>query len=271
MKNITKNIIATIMIMVMVLTGVTPTMTAEAKSTKISITVTNKATGKKIGKKLSLKVDQKVQLTVKYGKKNITKKAKYKVSNKNVTVSKKGKIIAKKTGTSTVTVTYKKKTKKIKITVKAIVKTQSTTEEKQPTEKKTAEDVRKDCESNTDLHPECNHIWDTLEFHTDTPIKFYENFFDLYQEHLFLAEIHCTKCGCTAITTSVPLTEALKYTNDELTGTIIYYLDTCKAADVPKHKCKYVQVFSPLGDPGDWEDGGWSYAQRCSVCHQYKE
>lgn len=122
MKNITKNIIATIMVMAMVLTGATPTIT-EAKTTKSSIKVTNKSTGKKInvlnlmvGESLQIKYEQ-VQLKVMYGKKDVTKKAKYKTSNKNVTISKKGKITAKTAGTCTVTVKYKNKTKKIKVAV----------------------------------------------------------------------------------------------------------------------------------------------------------
>ena len=59
------------------------------------------------------------QLTVKYGNKNVTKKAKYSTSNKKVaTVNKKGKVTAKKAGKVTIKVKYKGKTNKIKITVK---------------------------------------------------------------------------------------------------------------------------------------------------------
>ena len=83
--------------------------TVEAAAKK-SVTVS--VSTKKLAPKKS------AQLKVKYGKKNVTKKAKYKTSNKKVlTINKKGKITAKKVGKATVTVKYGKKTKKVKFTV----------------------------------------------------------------------------------------------------------------------------------------------------------
>ncbi len=109
-----RNIVMLLMA-VMVLATLTPN-TAEAAPKK-SITVSAK--GAKISKnKFSLVVKKGSQLTVKYGKKNVTKKAKYASSNKKVAIiSKKGKITAKKKGTSTITVKYKGMTKKLKLTV----------------------------------------------------------------------------------------------------------------------------------------------------------
>ena len=90
-----KKVKALVMIMVMV-TALTGSVPAVEAKTKTSITVVNKATGKKIGKKVTLKAGEKIQLKVKYGKKNVTKKAKYKTSNKRIAaVNKKGKITAK--------------------------------------------------------------------------------------------------------------------------------------------------------------------------------
>ncbi|MBR1740901.1 MAG: hypothetical protein IJ733_03330 [Lachnospiraceae bacterium] len=116
MKNIMKTIV-TIMVMAMVITGFTPTV-AEAKG-KTSITVVNKATGTKMSKKNTLKVGQKLQLRVKSGKKDVTKKAKYKASNKNVKVSKSGKITAKKAGSCKITIKYGKKSKNVTFAIKA--------------------------------------------------------------------------------------------------------------------------------------------------------
>ena len=59
---------------------------------------------------MKMAVGQRVTLTVKSGKKDVTKQAKYKVSNKNcLSVSKSGVVAAKKAGTAKVTVTYKGK------------------------------------------------------------------------------------------------------------------------------------------------------------------
>lgn len=59
------------------------------------------------------------QLKVMYGNKDVTRACKYSVNNRKVaSVSKSGKITARKSGKVTVTVKYKKNSKKIKITVK---------------------------------------------------------------------------------------------------------------------------------------------------------
>lgn len=103
--------------------------TAEAAAKK-TVTVSVKGAVKK-KEKYNLVLKKYGQLTVKYGKKNITKKAKYKVSNKKIAVvDKKGKITAKKKGTCTVTIKYKGKTKKVKfVVVKPAVKKKSTVKE----------------------------------------------------------------------------------------------------------------------------------------------
>ena len=215
MKKIMK-VIAIMMLMVMVLTGATPTVT-EAKNTKTSITVTNKSTGKKIGKKLTLTQGKKLQLKVKYGKTNVTKKAKYKASNKNVTISKKGKITAKKAGTTTVTIKYKKKTKKIKVTVKAKV-VQTTTEQAttEQTKQKHNEDnvisAEDAAEAARQKMAQCEHEWSGPIFYSDVEFPD-EQFHEMYKDHLFLWGVSCSKCGECRRTAAVPVTEALNYTS----------------------------------------------------------
>lgn len=277
MKNITKTIIATIMIMVMVLTSATP-ITTEAKTAKTSITVTNKATGKKIGKKLSLTTGKKVQLTVKYGKTNVTKKAKYEASNKNVTVSKKGKITAKKVGTATVTIKYKK----IKVTVKANV-VQSATEQattEQATTEQTKQKASKEelenfveqfVESNkTDPHPECVHEWEIMRCQSDIDDDLVEDgrWIPSWQEHLFVDRIKCKKCGAGAYlshTTPVYYKEAVNYTNDDFNNAIVGYCvgtTSNRKKQCPKHTCKKGYGWTPPAYPGDC----WFYDDRCIYC-----
>ncbi len=71
-------------------------------------------------KKASLAVGQKKQLKLKKGKKAIVKGVKWSSSKKKVaTVTKKGKVTAKKAGTTVIKAKYKKKTYKCKVTVKA--------------------------------------------------------------------------------------------------------------------------------------------------------
>ncbi len=106
-----------IMVIIMMISVLPPENASAA--TKKTLNVTIKVNGKKTSKKV-IAVKQKVQLTVKYGGKVVTSKAKYKTSNKKViSVTKKGKLTPKKAGKCTITVTYKGKSKKIKFTVKA--------------------------------------------------------------------------------------------------------------------------------------------------------
>ena len=258
-----------VMVMVMALTGSVPTV--EAK-TKTSITVANKTTGKKIGKKVTLKTGEKIQLKVKYGKKVVTKKAKYKTSNKNIaTVSKKGKITAKAAGTCTVKVTYKKKTKKIKVVVKAVeVKTEESTTEaatKPKAEKKmaTQEELDKFMDNYklySDPHPECDHEWYPI-YWSDTFLSV-DDFRSMYKEHLTLREVHCPKCDTMAETKPISITESINFTNDELTATIDYYLNGkntglyCEGS--PRHKCKKVQRWS-------YSSHRFSSDVICEICH----
>ena len=70
-------------------------------------------------KSLTLTVGEKATITVKQGKKNVTKNAKWSTSNKKVATVKKGKITAKAAGNVTIKATYKKTSVSIKVTVKA--------------------------------------------------------------------------------------------------------------------------------------------------------
>ncbi|MCR5691650.1 MAG: hypothetical protein K6G62_05470 [Eubacterium sp.] len=76
-------------------------------------------------KKVNLVVGGKISLKLKFGKKNVTKKAKWTTNKKKVATVKKGKITAKKAGTAKITAKYKGK--KIKVTVKVKKKTASST------------------------------------------------------------------------------------------------------------------------------------------------
>jgi Bacterial Ig-like domain (group 2). len=107
MKKIKRQILTLMMALMVMFTMMPNTVEAAAKKN-----VTVSVSTKKLAPKKS------AQLKVKYGKKNVTKKAKYKTSNKKVlTVNKKGKITAKKVGKATITVRYGKKTKKVKFTI----------------------------------------------------------------------------------------------------------------------------------------------------------
>ena len=206
--------------------------------------------------------------------KNVTKKAKYKVSNKNVTVSKKGKITAKKAGTSTVTVTYKKKAKKIKVTVKTnTVTTEETTTEAETKKKSkkmaSPEEIaqyQEECKIYSDPKPDCSHEWeDTLYQSPDVYIRT-ENFATLYKDHLVLKEVQCVKCHLVAVTSPVPVTEAIDYTSEQLASVILYYPDSMKCGrdEAPKHKCKRVCGWIPPTD----SDPTWFADDRCAICDE---
>ena len=79
-------------------------------ATKLKVTVTTSKTASLSGKTLTTIKGTQCKLKVKYGKKIVTKKAKYKSSKKSIfTVSKKGVITPKKKGNAYLTVKYKKK------------------------------------------------------------------------------------------------------------------------------------------------------------------
>lgn len=297
-------VFAIIMIMVMVLTGSTPS-NVEAK-TKASITVTNKSTGKKIGKKVTLKKGQKVQLKVKYGKKVVTKKAKYKTSDKNIaTVSKKGKITAKSAGTCTVKVTYKKAVKKIRITVKA---TEATTEERVLSYKERKEKQKSEIKKNmrteiiledlnavtaetpyveaseddckryrqmlidnyqNDPNPSCAHDYKPASYISDIG-DLSNNFGGLYQEHLFLRTIRCEKCGQLVTTNPVPYLDAIKYTSDELAKAILCYHTALFSADIMKEcgiKHGIKHKHKYIYEYSPWKLGSWTSEMRCAYCN----
>ena len=108
-----------IMMIVVVVFTLVPNTAEAASKNPVTVSVNTK----------TLAVKKSAQLKVKYGKKNVTKKAKYKTSSKKTaTVSKYGKIVAKKTGKVIITVKYKNKTRKVKFTVvKPSVKKQKIT------------------------------------------------------------------------------------------------------------------------------------------------
>lgn len=131
MKKIVKRYIIMAMAVMVLFTMVPHTAEAAAKKT---VTVSVKNAAKSKGKYV-LAAKKSARLVVKYGKTNITGKAKYTVSNRKIaTVSKKGKVTAKKTGSVTVTVKYKGKTKKVKFTVKKPVTKPVTQPAPQPAE-----------------------------------------------------------------------------------------------------------------------------------------
>ena len=102
-------ILTLILSIVMIFTIICPPIEASAASAKPVVKVSQKVISKSTN----------TQLKAVCGSKNVTKKATWKTSNKKVaTVSKSGKLTAKKAGTVTVTATYKGETsKKVKITV----------------------------------------------------------------------------------------------------------------------------------------------------------
>lgn len=254
-----------IMVMVMSLTGFTPTV--EAK-TKTSITVVNKATGKKVGKKVTLKTGEKLQLKVKYGKKNVTKKVKYKTSTKKVSVNKKGKITAKTAGTCTVKVTYKKKTKKIKVVVKAVeTKTEESTEATTTKKAKhegtiSMDDIEK---ATRQKMAQCDHEW-YPRFYSDivtNGLVLPEN----YQDHLFLWGANCRKCGYAVRTVSVPFNEVWNCKNADFNNWItIPVTDVpCEASGASNHHYGVLYVPSGWSEGGAWS-GRWDIDWRCTDC-----
>ena len=99
-----------ILALMLILTLAVPRINAQAASKKVKISAS----------KATMEVGETKAVSLKKGSKKITKKVKWKSSNKKVaTVSSKGKIKAKKKGKATITATYKGKKYKCKITVKA--------------------------------------------------------------------------------------------------------------------------------------------------------
>lgn len=114
MKKMNK-LFAVLMMMVLIVTMLVPVEASAAKKKLSVFTSVNSKT---------LKVKQKVQLKAYYtsgsSMKNVTSKAVYKSNNsKVVSVSKKGKVTAKKAGKATITVKYSGKSKKVTFSVQA--------------------------------------------------------------------------------------------------------------------------------------------------------
>lgn len=117
MKKKMKSLTAICMALALLFSFVAVPVPAYAAS-KLKVTVTTPETASLKGKTLTTIKGTQCKLKVKYGKKNVTKKAKYKSSKKSIfTVSKKGVIKAKKKGRAYLTIKYKKKKIKYKVTV----------------------------------------------------------------------------------------------------------------------------------------------------------
>lgn len=137
-------------------------LTAEAAGSKKLRTVSVKIGNKKVTKKTyKMKKGKTVTLKVKVAPASAKKSVSYKSSNKKiVTVSKKGKLIARKTGTAKVKITVKakrgkQKTTWVKIKVTADTKKKTDAKKKADT-KKAAGTIEKDTASSSAT---CNHNW----------------------------------------------------------------------------------------------------------------
>ncbi len=109
MKKI-KKMLVVLFTMVLAFTFCTPVIEAQAASKKLTIS----------DKKATLYVNNLLQLSVKYGGKNVTKKAKWSSSDKKVvTVTKKGKIRSVGAGVAKVTAKYKGKKATCNVVVKS--------------------------------------------------------------------------------------------------------------------------------------------------------
>ncbi|MCR5283700.1 MAG: Ig-like domain-containing protein [Lachnospiraceae bacterium] len=110
-----KKMLSLVLALALVLTLCVPSMDAQAakKKAKTKLTINKKS--------ITLVEGKKQQLTVKYGKKNVTKKAacKWSTKNKKVATVKKGKITAVGAGKTTIIAKYQKKTVKCTVIVKA--------------------------------------------------------------------------------------------------------------------------------------------------------
>ena len=136
MKSIKSKVLVSLLTLALVMTSViTPSVSAEAASKKAVKTVTLKVSGKKVNKKTkTLTVGKSLTVKTTVSPSSAKKSISYKSSNKKVaTVSKKGKVTAKKAGTAKITVTVKGKNNKKKTAwfkVKVVKKTAPT---KKPT------------------------------------------------------------------------------------------------------------------------------------------
>ena len=113
MKKCSTKIIAVILTLVMVFAMNTTPAFAASKKSGVKVT-TNKSTIYLLDS-----ANNKAKLKVTYGSKNVTKSAKYSVSNKKIaTVNKSGTVTAKRAGTVKVKVKYKKCVRNITVRVK---------------------------------------------------------------------------------------------------------------------------------------------------------
>jgi len=159
------NYFAILIALVMAIATIPQTETLAASKKKLTVS----------SSKMTMNVKQTKQLKVKYGKTNVTKKATYKSSNKKiVTVTKKGKITAKKAGTANITIKYKGKKKTVKVTVNKVKKPTKTTPEKHvhEWEPQVAHNVRK-CTANIKV---CNCGKFETVYYTGPYKKSYEVF-----------------------------------------------------------------------------------------------
>lgn len=110
-----KSVLFMVVAMLMMVMVAPTTAYAKSKNTLNVQFTTNVVKDNKYYKLIRTGVSKSTKLKVTYGGKNVTKKAKYKSSNKKAfTVSKKGVVTIKGAGKATITIKYKSKTKKLK-------------------------------------------------------------------------------------------------------------------------------------------------------------
>lgn len=246
--------------MVMILAGFAPTVT-EAKGKKL--TVIDKTTGKTVASSenshgvLPIPIGETHQLVVRYGKKNVTKKAKFNYENgsakKPITMvmKKNGKITAKAKGGGILTVTYKNKT--------VIIYTGTTYKQYSATKRLVGSKKPRD--------PDCDHDWCPY-FYSDTIYDEWDESlqpFTYYRNRLVLFKLQCDTCGDIALTKSVPISEVMDeednliYTKEDFQKVIVGYRVCDKT---PHHTHLGKQAWSYWNNRW-WIDTG---ADTCITC-----
>lgn len=228
MKNTIKRMMICLIALMLTITAIPPTAASAATAKKITVTASKT---KLSGKKMTLTAAGTSQLTVKYNGKKVTSKATYKSSNKKVaTVSKKGKVTAKKKGSCTITIKYKTKSYKLKLTVtaKPAAHTHSYTSKVTRAATCTTAGVRTyTCScgaSYTESIPATGHSWSAWTAKTSTT---------QYRK--------CSKCNATE---TREVTGSAANGNEEQTGSDVHthtYVDT--------YDTKTVYVWEWYGDP----------------------
>ena len=225
-------------------------------ATKLKVTVTTSKVASLSGKTLTTIKGTQCKLKVKYGKKIVTKKAKYKSSKKSIfTVSKKGVITPKKKGSAYLTVKYKKKKLKYKVKViSAIYATPVTGYEDKP----------------------CNHSWKKtkttsaptcqktgVDLYTCSKCKKTKTVTTPKTDHVYVNHI-CKYCGKSNIAkvnpTITPPSNRWPYAGK------LFSPDTC-----PQHFWEYDHCFycnKPNPQPGVLK--GWDMSKKADHEHEWE-